>query len=202
MGRKNKNRLGVKLSWLLRHGASAEGLPVDDAGWVSIEGVLRTLQMSRAKLDEITADNNKNRYEQRGELIRASQGHSLDMPVTLDALEASWTRYEGSDRVWHGTHLAALVGIASEGISSAKRTHVHLAVALDSEVGKRHRVGVMLGVSVARLRASGAEVFISPNGVVLTRHVPVACIDACELMTSKAKAAGASLRADFPELWR
>ena len=177
MNDKTIRRLSKKLSWLLRHGAGTKGLPMDAAGWVPVADVLSTLRVSRGALEATVADNNKSRFQVKGERVRASQGHSRQgMPVTLDALEASWERYEGPDSIWHGTRREAVESISHKGIHSGARTHVHLACSLTSHVGKRHNVPVMLEVSCQRLRDAGHEVFVSPNGVVLTRFVPPHCI--------------------------
>jgi putative RNA 2'-phosphotransferase len=177
-----------KLSWLLRHGATEAGLPMDPAGWVDIAALLSMLQMDRAALDQIVADNTKSRLQVAGDRIRACQGHSFGVPVQVEALEASWDRYEGPDRVWHGTSVEAAEKIAASGeIARGERSHVHLAPGLESVVGKRAGVHVMLGVSVARVRAEGLEVFESPNGVVLCRVVPSRCIDHVEPQTKRAK---------------
>ncbi|MEL6180109.1 MAG: RNA 2'-phosphotransferase, partial [Myxococcota bacterium] len=140
-------------------------------------------------LDRAVEYNNKSRFQVREGLIRASQGHSLEtMPVTREALEASWSLYHGDGVVWHGTHPEALEGIAqSHVIHSGSRTHVHLAATLHNKVGKRAGVHVMLGADVTKLRAHGLEVFESPNGVVLVRQVPLSCITALETMTRRAK---------------
>lgn len=165
-----------KLSWLLRHGASQKNLPMDQAGWVEIDAVLRQLRMSRADLDQAVLHNNKSRLEVRGSQIRASQGHSLDaMPVTQEALEASWARYEGSEYLWHSTQPHLVDSIRAQGLLRGDRTHVHLASSRDSKVGKRV-APTMIQVSLSKLRAAGQEVFVSSNGVVLTRFVPATCI--------------------------
>lgn len=182
-------RTSRKLSWLLRHGAGEAGLAMDAAGWARIDDVMARLRCSRATLDHAVAHNNKSRFTVEGDRIRATQGHSRDtMPVELDALEASWARYNGRDTIWHGTHPDAVEGIAREGIHAGRRTHVHLAATLDSRVGKRANVHIMLGVSATRLRQAGHEVFVSPNGVVLTRAVPADCIVELRSMTRRAQA--------------
>ena len=165
--------LSKKLSWLLRHGAQAEGLAMDDAGWVSVSDVLTRLGMERATLELVVARNNKSRLELDADRVRASQGHSLaTMPVTQEALEASWSRYEGGDSLWHATLTKHLDSILRSGINRGCRTHVHLASSRGSKVGKRFNSPRLLEVSLASLRVSGHEVFMSANGVVLTRHVP------------------------------
>ncbi len=198
MNDQNISRLSKKLSWLLRHGAGETGLGMDAAGWVPIDEMLRQLGASRASLDEVVAMNNKSRFDVLEGRIRASQGHSAaGMPVTREALEASWATFDGDDSIWHGTQPKSVASIASEGLLPARRTHVHLAASLDSVVGKRSNVGVMLEVSVAKLRAEDIEVYVSPNGVVLTRRVPPVAVVGMRMLSRRAKRCEAELRALF-----
>lgn len=198
MSKHEGNRGSHKLSWLLRHGANEAGLDMDGAGWAAIDDVLRTLRMSRTALETVVEENNKARFEVRGGRIRACQGHSTQgMPVTQGALEASWDRFEGEGPVWHGTRIAALASIAREGILPGERTHVHLAEATDSTVGKRANVDVMLEVSPALLASSGLFLFVSPNGVILAREVPPPAIIGLRPMTFRARQKADSLRAMF-----
>ncbi|WP_433935000.1 RNA 2'-phosphotransferase [Sorangium cellulosum] len=185
-----------KLSWLLRHGAPSMGIAMDDAGWVAVDDVLKALGMPRSRLDEAVENNTKNRLEIRGDRMRASQGHSREgMPVTLAGLEASWEEVLGDAPLWHGTSVDAVRSIAREGIRPAARTHVHCTDALDSAVGKRAKVDVMLEISPARLRARGIRVFRSQNGVILAREVPVGCIVGLVPIVARAKGEAAALRA-------
>lgn len=189
-----------QLSWLLRHGAPTVGVAVDAAGWARIDDVLRHLRIARPELDEVVRENNKQRLQVEGDRIRCCQGHSTeDMPVTQAALEASWQRWAGEGPIWHGTAVSALEGIAAEGIRPVKRTHVHLAAALDSVVGKRAAVDVMLRVSVEHLRANALEVYEAPNGVLLTRAVPPDCITGLEPRTRRTRNSSAQLWAHFVE---
>jgi len=196
MSKHEGNRASHKLSWLLRHGANEAGLSMDAAGWADIGDVLRTLRMTRTTLEDAVRENNKARYEVRGQRIRACQGHSLaGMPVTPEALEATWERFTEDGPVWHGTRIAALASIAREGLLPGERTHVHLAEATDSTVGKRASVDVMLEVSPARLAAAGIGIFVSPNGVILARSVPPAAIVGLRPMTDRARRQGDALHA-------
>ena len=195
MGKHDGNRASHRLSWLLRHGANEAGLEMDAAGWADVDDVLRTLHMSRAALEEAVRENEKARFEVRGRRIRACQGHSLrGMPVTPEALEATWTPYVADGSVWHGTRIAAVASIAREGILSGERTHVHLAEEIGSVVGKRANVDVMLEVSPARLGAHGIGLFVSPNGVLLARWVPPSAIVGLQCMTDRARRQGDALR--------
>ena len=198
MSRDKISEASKKLSWLLRHGALSEGIPMDAAGWVPVERVLGALGLSRPELERVVLENNKSRLELVDDRIRASQGHSLEgMPVTLEALEASWELRAGNESIWHGTNVGAAAGIGREGILPGGRTHVHLAEAIDSRVGKRAEVHIMIEVSPERLRAQGLHVYRSPNGVILCRRVPVDSIIGLLALSQAAKKSEAILRSEL-----
>jgi putative RNA 2'-phosphotransferase len=183
-----------KLSRLLRHSASEVGLDMDEAGWVGVDDVLRTLNMSRADLELVVRENNKSRLQLEGDRVRACQGHSLDnRAVTREGLERSWVAYAGDASVWHGTNVDAVASIAREGLLPVARTHVHLAPELSSKVGKRASVHVMLEISPARVRAAGVGLYVAPNGVVLAREIPATCIIGLHAMTTRAREREAEL---------
>lgn len=196
MARDKVSEASKKLSWLLRHGAGEAGLKMDAAGWASVDDVLRKIHMNMDTLILAVEENNKSRIELEGGRIRACQGHSTEgMPVTRDALEATWEPYTGEGPLWHGTSVDAVPPILREGIRSVGRTHVHLAEATDSKVGKRANVDVLLEVSVPRLRAEGYGVFQSSNGVVLVREVPPSCLVGLVAQTRSGRAREGELSA-------
>ncbi|MDP3277061.1 MAG: RNA 2'-phosphotransferase [Deltaproteobacteria bacterium] len=186
-----------KMSWLLRHGAREQGLAMTDDGWAQIADVLRVLGLSRDTLDRVVADNAKKRFECDGERIRACQGHSLGV-VVADEIESTWVLdTERTALVWHGTSVAALDGIARDGICAVSRTHVHCAADPDATVGKRAGVDVLLGISPVSLRERGEQVFRSPNGVILVRHIAVTSIVAVRACTRLGESSLARARALF-----
>lgn len=198
MNPKDITRASHSLSALLRHRAGAVGLPMNAAGWARVDDVLRLARLTPALLDAAVRENNKSRLEVRDGLIRACQGHSLAaMPVTLEALEASWEEDLRTEPIWHGTSPAAAASIAREGLLPGERTHVHLADATDSKVGKRAGVALLLGVDPEALRGHGLRVFRSPNGVLLARRVPAACVTALVATGARATHQEAELRALF-----
>lgn len=169
---------------------------MDAAGWARIEDVLRVLNIRRAALERAVRENDKQRLQLEDDRVRASQGHSFDgTPVTLEALEASWSAYDSNASVWHGTHESALESIGREGLKPRGRTHVHLAAEIDSRVGKRAGVAVMLEVAPERVRERELTLFVSPNGVVLVRGVPPNAIVGMRAMTKRAQGRDTELRA-------
>jgi len=188
-------RVSKALSWLLRHGAAEAGVSMDAAGWVSVSDVRTWLKEDALLLEAVVAQNNKARFQLDGERLRASQGHSLSgTPVTLAALEASWSVWAAETSLWHGTSVEAVEGIAREGILPVARSHVHLAAATDATVGKRAGVHVLLEISPARLREAGQGIWCSPNGVILVRTVPTDCIVGLLTQTRRARQEAARLQ--------
>lgn len=188
-----------RVSWLLRHGAPERHIAMDPAGWVAVGDVLRELRMSEARLDAVVKQNDKARFERDGERIRACQGHSAlgGEGVSLDALEASWQEHRGDAPLFHGTSVDAALSIAEEGISSQKRSHVHLAPSAQSKVGKRWNVDVLLEIDPVQVRAQGIKLWTSPNGVVLARKIPASCVVGVRTMVARANARAAQIRAAF-----
>jgi putative RNA 2'-phosphotransferase len=190
--------LSRRMSSLLRHRAGEVGLRMDAAGWVELDELSAHLSEPRELVAEVVQQNNKTRFEVCGTRIRASQGHSLEsMPVTQEALEASWATFDGEDSLWHGTQPDVVESIARDGLLRGARSHVHLAESRDSSVGKRANVGVLLEISPTRLRAAGQMLFRSPNGVILCRHVPPECIVSIQPITKRARQNVAAMRAAF-----
>ncbi|QNE18613.1 RNA 2'-phosphotransferase [Kribbella qitaiheensis] len=172
------SRESRQLSRLLRHTAGERGLAMTPDGWASIDDVCVLLAMGRVELDRAVEENDKSRLQVHADRIRACQGHSAEgMPVTCEALENSWRRVAPPDLLWHGTNLAALDAILQEGLRAGRRTHVHLAPARNSHVGRRSAVDVLLGIDPGKL---GQPVFEAPNGVLLTRFVPAIAIRVVE----------------------
>lgn len=189
-------QISRRMSAILRHRAGELGLRMDAAGWVNLDELVAYLRVPRRLVEEAVQHNNKARFEVHGERIRASQGHSLEgMPVTQEALEASWTIFAGEESLWHGTRTDTIENIAREGILRGGRSHVHLAETRESQVGKRANVSVLLEVSPVKLRAAGQTIYKSPNGVILCRHVPPACIVDLHPMSRKSRKDASALRA-------
>lgn len=183
------------LSWLLRHGAGEQGLSLDDAGWTSLEELLRVARLTREELDQIAGSDSKQRLQIDNGRMRACQGHGRDSGVTREGLEASWTVYQSDAPVWHGTSTANVGQIAGEGILPLARTHVHCAPTRDSLVGKRGSAHVLLEIAPDKVRAAGLCLFVAPNGVILARCIPRQAIVGLVPLTKGAKQREAELRA-------
>ena len=128
----------------------------------------------------------------------------LQVGISRRASDCVAVSLASAERAIAGIHLElgrfaecdALVGSLIERTRAAHPDgSVHLAAALNSTVGKRANVDVMLEVSPALLAAAGLDVYRAPNGVLLARRVPPACITAIRGITRRARSREHELRA-------
>jgi putative RNA 2'-phosphotransferase len=167
------------LSKHLRHQPERLGLTLDDNGWVEIDLLLRAagehgFHITRTELDHVVATNDKKRFAVRdddpvrGALIRASQGHSVDVDLALPPAEPP-------AYLFHGTHPRAVTAIRAEGLRPMNRHDVHLSPDRETatRVGARRGRPVILAVDAGAMHRAGHVFRVSANGVWLTAHVPV-----------------------------
>ncbi|MET4105018.1 RNA 2'-phosphotransferase [Hymenobacter sp. UYP22] len=166
--------LSKLLSYALRHNPTELGLTLDAQGWVPVTELLTALQardtsISAQQLQAVVASNDKKRFafSEDGRLLRASQGHSVEVDLGLTPVPPPETLY-------HGTATRFLNGILFEGLRPGSRQHVHLSPDQPTAdaVGRRHGKPVILLVKAGELHRAGGQFFLSANGVWLTAAVP------------------------------
>ncbi|KAG5647162.1 hypothetical protein DXG03_001117 [Asterophora parasitica] len=172
-------RLSKSLSWLLRHGAKGEGLPMRPDGYVKVTDLLENPKLKGQalnldKLKEIVAADAKKRYDLKEEVgvwwIRANQGHSMKT-VKLDFKPILSVSDIPTGVAVHGTSKKAWELISKEGLSKMKRNHIHLAqgVAGDNVIsGMRNSSQVLIFIHIQKALDAGIKFELSDNGVVLT----------------------------------
>ena len=162
------------LSLVLRHHPQRIGLTLDAKGNADVGELLRLaraggVDITQDELVEIVATNDKRRFElsDDGVLIRARQGHSIDVDLDLVAVEPPAVLY-------HGTARKNLASIRGRGLVRGSRRHVHLSAEkeLARTVGARHGSPVVLSLDAARMHAVGHAFFVTGNRVWLTERVP------------------------------
>lgn len=162
------------LSFILRHRPETIGIFLDANGWVSIQVLLDHANMynhpiSRELLDEVVFTNDKKRfsYSPDGQMIRANQGHSIEVNLELVPIQPP-------DILYHGTVEKFLNSIRASGLRKMNRQHVHLSATVETarSVGKRRGKPVVLSISAGKMYHDGYQLFLSLNGVWLTDSVP------------------------------
>ena len=164
------------ISLILRHKPDTVGLSLDRQGYVGIDALIEAINSKSrffidvSMLDFIVRTDNKKRYSYSsdGTMIRANQGHSVNVDLGLK-------EYTPPRVLYHGTGKKYLESILREGLKSKSRIHVHLSSDKDTavDVGKRHGKPVVLKVEAGLMYSKGYKFYLSENGVWLCDSVPV-----------------------------
>lgn len=135
-------QLSKALSYALRHGALKLGLPMRADGFVPLQALLQLPQFHSFSIEDVQLvvdTNEKQRFTLQpgepstGPLIRANQGHSLQVPeLELMPLE---TPQALPSTLVHGTFWKHWPSILLKGLSRQGRTHIHLASGLPGDPG-------------------------------------------------------------------
>ena len=169
----NLTKVSRYISLILRHKPETIGISLDNHGWANvkdlIEGVNKTHKLDMEMLEEIVATDDKQRYSFNEDktMIRANQGHSVNVDVDLEETMPP-------EMLWHGTGIKYVKSIDAEGLISKSRLYVHLSVDPNTaiEVGKRHGTPAIYCIDALRMHGDGYKFYRSKNGVWLTKHVP------------------------------
>jgi len=162
------------LSKHLRHTPDALGVTLQVGGWVSVDELLSGCERAGFAIsyDELiecveTSDKQRFSFDDTGDLIRANQGHSVEVDLQLEEKPPP-------DILYHGTVERFLASIMIEGLKKGKRHHVHLSKDTETarKVGARRGPPVVLVVDAGKMQGHGFKFFESANGVWLTDAVP------------------------------
>lgn len=168
------NKTSRFISLILRHRPDTIGISLDEHGWASVEellaGISKTQYIDMEMLEKIVKTDSKQRYSFNEDktLIRANQGHSIDVDVEL-------TKKQPPVILYHGTGEKYVASIDEQGLIPKSRLYVHLSgdEATATIVGSRHGRPVVYEVLASQMYHDGYEFFQSVNGVWLTKAVPV-----------------------------
>ncbi|AFY91384.1 RNA 2'-phosphotransferase [Chamaesiphon minutus] len=167
-------RISKYLSKHLRHQPERLGLELLPGGWIEVDKLLAAasahgFEISLADLHQVVATNDKQRFafNESGDLIRANQGHSIDIDLQL-------TAQTPPDTLYHGTHIKAIAAIFATGLQKMSRHHVHLTTDLNTafKVGARRGESVILGIDTLAMVADGYSFYLTDNDVWLVDAVP------------------------------
>ena len=167
-------KISKYLSKHLRHTPDRLGLQLAPGGWVAVKELLDSCKAHNfpillAELKEVVAKNDKQRFsfDSTGTLIRASQGHSVEVDLQLEPAVPP-------DVLYHGTGKGTVESILNSGLCKMSRHHVHLSANIETarKVGARHGLPVVLTVAAAEMYNNGYIFYCSENGVWLVERVP------------------------------
>lgn len=162
------SNVSKKLAYMLRH--SQDPLYINlNGGWAQVSMITKVLNISRAQLDEIVANDEKGRYmyDAHQQRIRACQGHSI--PGVVVEMEQP----EAPEYLYHGTATRFLDAIMREGLKAMSRQWVHLSGDVETarKVGTRHGKPVILRIDAQRFVSDGHQLYRALNGVWQAKEV-------------------------------
>lgn len=163
------------MSLILRHKPEVIGICIDEHGWANVEKLIQGIAKNNPgfnmeALEEIVKTDNKQRYSFNDDktLIRANQGHSIQVDVELEEKEPPNVLY-------HGTGEKYVTSIDKNGLIPKSRLYVHLSRDIETAraVGKRHGKEIIYSFNSAQMHKDGYKFYLSKNGIWLTKKVPM-----------------------------
>ena len=163
------------MSLVLRHKPEEIALQLDENGWARVDELISKMNVKGIIVDHdiinrVVETNDKKRFAFNDDktLIRASQGHSIDIELNLPEAVPP-------DVLYHGTTEKYMENIFKEGLKSQSRQHVHLSITVETakSVGSRHGKPVILSIHAKAMHQAGFKFYLSENKVWLTDSVPV-----------------------------
>ncbi len=172
---KELKHISKLMSLVLRHKPGEIGLTIDEQGWARVDELIskmndKGIAVNFEIIDQVVATNDKKRFafNESKTLIRASQGHSIEVELNLSVMVPP-------DILYHGTTIKYLDSILKTGLQKQSRQHVHLSATVETAtaVGGRHGKPVVLTINAKAMHEAGMKFYLSENKVWLTDAVPV-----------------------------
>jgi putative RNA 2'-phosphotransferase len=125
--------------------------------------------VDRATLQIVVDTNDKKRFAFNEDvtMIRANQGHSIEVDLALQVQKPPAMLY-------HGTVAKFIDSIKKDGLQKMSRQHVHLSKEIETAttVANRRRKPIILTIDTVSMVKEGFAFYLSENNVWLTDQVP------------------------------
>jgi len=170
---KDLKHISKFMSLVLRHQPEEIGLQLDENGWANAKELVQKMNAKGIRVDieiikKVVERNDKKRFafNEDKTMVRASQGHSIDIDLALTAAEPP-------ELLYHGTGEKNVAAILNEGIQKMNRQHVHLSKDKTTaiNVGTRHGKPIVLTIRSGEMYKDGVLFYLSANGVWLTDFI-------------------------------
>lgn len=170
-------KVSIFISLILRHKPEVINIKLDKNGYTKvnelIDGINNTSKynITFEDLVHIVNTDEKQRYSFNGDktLIRANQGHSINVDVNLENVTKL------PEVLFHGTDKKNIDNIKKEGLKRMNRLHVHLATNEEQAIKSAKRwggKGLICVIDSDKMYKDGYVFFKSKNNVYLIDHIP------------------------------
>ncbi len=165
-------RLSKTLSHALRHAPKLYDIALDSQGWIQIEELLTALTLhspqfqgvTRSDIESVMKSAKKQRFEVRGDRIRARYGHSL-------ADKIDFVKADPPAQLFHGTAPQFLESIRKQGLIAKGRQYVHLSTDRETALlvaSRRTDQPVLFRIDTPRAHREGIGFYPSEDGTWLS----------------------------------
>lgn len=172
---KQLKQISKFMSLVLRHKPETIGLQLNENGWADVQELIDKMNATGADvtlelINTIVETNDKKRFvfNEDKTMIRANQGHSIDVELNLKEVQPP-------ELLYHGTVEKFVEAIRKDGLKKMERHHVHLSKDTETavNVGSRRGKPLILTIESAKMCADGHKFYLSENEIWLTDEVPV-----------------------------
>jgi len=171
-----RDTIARRLALVLRHAPEKFDLEMDINGWIDVKDIIYQFKKSNERrfhwlrphhFRAISETDPKGRYEVRGNMMRATYGHSLEIELDLPTENIPPLLY-------YPCSPDEAENLIEVGISPSGRSHVHLSATIRAaaEAGHVHHASpTLLEVDTARMVASGDTIWHAGVTVYLADSV-------------------------------
>ncbi|MEI0538158.1 RNA 2'-phosphotransferase [Brachyspira pulli] len=170
---KEEVKISKFVSLVLRHKPENIGLTLSKDGWANVYELIEKIKATGRNIDKYILEmvvlyNDKKRFSfnENHTLIRANQGHSINVDLGFEEKEPP-------EILFHGTSIDYIDSIKQEGINKMNRLHVHLSLTEDiaKKVGERHGKPAIIKINSKQMYEDGIKFYLSENKVWLCDYV-------------------------------
>ena len=169
---KEEVKISKFVSLVLRHKPQNIGITLSKDGWANVYELekikLTGRNINKDILERVVLYNDKKRFSFNEDhtLIRANQGHSIDVDLQFEEKEPP-------EILFHGTSISSIESIKQEGIKKMGRLHVHLSLIEETakKVGERHGKPAIIKINSKKMYEDGIKFYLSENKVWLCDYV-------------------------------
>ena len=170
---KEEVKISKFVSLVLRHKPENIGLTLSKDGWANVYELIEKIKATGRNIDKdilekVVLYNDKKRFSfnENHTLIRANQGHSINVDLGFEEKEPP-------EILFHGTSIDYIDSIKQEGINKMNRLHVHLSLTEDiaKKVGERHGKPAIIKINSKQMYEDGIKFYLSENKVWLCDYV-------------------------------
>ena len=176
MSTRERDGMARKLALVLRHAPEKFDLEMDINGWIDVRDIVRKFKDGGRRrqhwlrphhLVAISETDPKGRYEVRGNMMRATYGHTVEIELDLPSSDIP-------DSLYYPCEPGEARNLVEVGISPGDRAHVHLSASIRhaAEAGRVHYDDPsIIEVDTARMVASGETIWHAGVTVYLSESV-------------------------------